>query len=230
MQQLTDVLAERCIDSLPTLSRRRIASSHDIRGLGAAGEALEPASDVSPGGPQQASPLLMNPSTIGLVQGQVAQRLSHTRQRLLAASLAVSALVSLGGVWVWLRPARVATPAPSPKPRRVTITIDSTPSGAQVLHLPDNQAQGITPWRYEQPIAAGQLTLRLHLAAYQDQDITVPLDQDLSRAVTLSPSHSETVAPTPAKLTCAKGYVANYKAGRCVRKAQNHGLTQLVVD
>jgi serine/threonine-protein kinase len=230
MQEMADTLTHCSIDLMSSLSRRRLGAVAGPGSMGAS-PAPTPLADAAtrrePGTWIGAS---SNPSTIGLGKGQLTPP-GATKRWLFVISLGMSVLLAAGLAWrLRPKPSAPVRTAETPPPKWVRITIDSNPPGAQVLRLPDSQVLGMTPWHIAQPAAAGLLLLRLRHPAHQDQDLTVALDQDHMQLVTLQPQPTSPSAPVSPQLNCPKGYMANYKAGRCVRKAQNHGRTKLVVD
>ncbi|MFO0575832.1 MAG: serine/threonine-protein kinase [Polyangia bacterium] len=105
------------------------------------------------------------------------------------------------------RPSPEPPPAPAPAPpRKVRWTINSTPPGATVVRVEDDAELGNTPFVSERIAAPGTVVLRLRLAGHQPLEITLPLNEDVTRDALL-------VADAPAPRKADKGVTSKGSAG-----------------
>ena len=141
------------------------------------------------------------PSTLGLSAAQAHQRGPQLRRVGLAfaAALLVVGIVSVSRLRLTSRPGNPQplkeVPSAQAMPdTRVTLRIESEPSGAQVLRISDGQVLGQTPWQVTQRAAERNLQLRLRLDRYVEQDLSLDASQDQHSVVRLLPS-----VPAPAR-------------------------------
>jgi serine/threonine-protein kinase len=81
-----------------------------------------------------------------------------------------------------------ASPIPSPSPTpatKVRISIDSSPRGAEIYRKLDGLRLGTTPFAKELDASIGEHVFVLKLAGYEDVDLVLPADQDVTRAIEL---------------------------------------------
>jgi hypothetical protein len=125
------------------------------------------------------------------------------------------ALVAAGiGGFLYLRsPPQALTPPPPPSgigateaktTPKTTIrwSIDSEPTGADVVRVSDGQLLGKTPWSREQPVGAGTLQVRLRYPGFAERQLSLDQTNDITRRETLDavPGSSPSVAtPTAPK-------------------------------
>jgi serine/threonine-protein kinase len=84
--------------------------------------------------------------------------------------------------------------APAEKPK-VTLTVESTPPGAQVYRLSDGVKLGTTPFSAEYERGAGQAEFVLKLPGYRDAGASLPIDRDGEAQVVLQHAAAAHVAP-----------------------------------
>lgn len=78
--------------------------------------------------------------------------------------------------------------SPLPAPPRITIEIDTTPPGANVLEPGGSTRLGSTPFKQELDARDGELGFVLRRAGYDDQALALPADRSAQRTVVLVPA------------------------------------------
>jgi serine/threonine protein kinase len=86
-------------------------------------------------------------------------------------------------------PAPTSPAAAGPAAAATTVhwAVESEPPGAEVVRTSDGQVLGTTPWRDEQPRAAGTLEVRLRRSGFFDQKLTLDRTRDETRREKLRP-------------------------------------------
>jgi len=79
------------------------------------------------------------------------------------------------------------TQASNAPERHVTLRVDSEPTGALVVRIPDGQVLGQTPWQMTQPATESRLMLRLRLHNHEDQELSLATNIDQQSMVHLVP-------------------------------------------
>lgn len=143
-------------------------------------------------------------STLGQSAAQTVQRGPRLRQVGLALGMTLGAVAIATALVLQLarrtgkqqaaRNAASAQALTAPE-KRVTLHIDSEPSGALVLRISDGQVLGQTPWQVIQPAADGRLQLRVRLDGHEEQDLSLAANQDQHAAVRLLPSRPPPTRP-----------------------------------
>jgi serine/threonine-protein kinase len=134
----------------------------------------------------------------------------------LAAAAGIGGLAVVGAIWFLTRgseaptaaaPAAVApvatapapaVPAAAPAPAGVTVSIDSTPSGAGVYRKSDNVLLGQTPATLDLPRGTTPIDLELRLAGHKTQPASVTPDRNVQLSVVLPKDAAPAAAPAPA--------------------------------
>lgn len=70
-------------------------------------------------------------------------------------------------------------------PAQVTWEINTSPSAAKVLDASTQQELGYTPWRFSQPAAAGERTIRIQKSGYKPLDVAVSRNRSEKRHLQL---------------------------------------------
>jgi hypothetical protein len=159
-------------------------------------------------------------TTLGGAVGEVARAVDAGPRRVLRVAMVAAATgaVLVGGALAWR--ARATAPAPAPTepavpvaapapaavappppaaPRRVAIRIVSQPTGAEIFRVLDGVRIGRTPWQGEYPATEGEAVYRLRAKGYRDAEVSLRLDADVEKSVTLEKiAHKASATPSPA--------------------------------
>jgi hypothetical protein len=79
----------------------------------------------------------------------------------------------------------------------VSMSIESEPTGAQVIRKSDGVRLGVTPYRYEVEASGGSVTFLLKLDGHKSMSVPMPADRDSVRQVMLFPGKGGEVIPAP---------------------------------
>ncbi len=85
--------------------------------------------------------------------------------------------------------------------RKIHWTLESTPAGAQVIQVADQQVLGETPWQVELPADEGAMAVLLRRPGYLDRPVALGLSEDEHRVIRLLPRHhrlAQKDRPSPA--------------------------------
>ncbi len=105
-----------------------------------------------------------------------------------AASVIAALALAVPAKWTLERMAEKVPDAPAAQAaREVSITVRSTPEGADVMRTDTGERLGRTPLRIVLHESNRPLSLALSRAGWQDADVTVRLSADAEVAVALSP-------------------------------------------
>jgi eukaryotic-like serine/threonine-protein kinase len=101
---------------------------------------------------------------------------------------AAAAVFAVSGVATWyVTSGHKSTPAAATAPAKVTLTIDSDPSGAEVFRGADGIRVGVTPYKMIVAPVEGEAVFLIKKAGFVDAQVSIPADRDGDRKVTLVP-------------------------------------------
>ncbi len=115
------------------------------------------------------------------------------------------------------KPEPPATPEPAdtrpavPASNKVTLQLESDPKGADVYRMPQGVRVGATPVHLEEPQADGEAVFLIKKRGYEDTQVTMRLDTNGVRDVSLERVHH---SPRPKKPSQAKTPIATPPVGR----------------
>jgi serine/threonine protein kinase len=131
-----------------------------------------------------------SPSTAGLQLIRMAPSQSLTAR--LFAVVSLGAVLLLGGAlslrwWLARRANLASTRLVVKAPSVVHWRVDSQPTGADVISLPDGRKLGITPWQSDEPMTEEPLVIELRKPGFANKQLTLSKKADEDRNEALVP-------------------------------------------
>jgi hypothetical protein len=179
------------------------------------------------------------PPVVGQTMGTVTQRRFAVAIVLSACMVLIAAALLFGD---FDKADKNAAHSATPSGPQVRWSIESEPTGAQVIRDDTGQVLGGTPYRVDRPRGSGEIKLRVRIAGYGDQTVIADEGSNLSTTVYLNklavaPSEREPSARAPApspvaSLGTVEWKIASRPSGAQVLRAdsgESLGVTPFVL-